>query len=177
MAGRKEKKDGTKGSLLPKSIAGIKLPKDVRRKLSGLAKHPVVADLLAAGLVALAAKLKNEPDAKPAAAPADDKPAETPKPVAAAKPAVKRVRKPAAASAKPVAASAKSGAASAKPAAAPAKPIATTKAANGAKPVVKRKPAAAAKAPATAKPASATKPVVKRKPAAAAKPRAPKTSA
>jgi hypothetical protein len=170
MAGKKEKKDGVKGSLLPKSIAGIKLPKEVRRKLSGLAKHPVVADLLAAGLVALAAKLKNEPEAKPAAAKTDDKPAEAIKPVvdaaaAAAAPVVKRVRKPAAATA--------------------AKPAGAAKPATTAKPAAKRKPAAkpaaAAKPVPAAKPTTAAKPAAKRKPAAAGAkpraPRAPKTSA
>jgi hypothetical protein len=156
MAGKKEKKDGGTGSLLPKSIAGIKLPKEVRRKLSGLAKHPVVADLLAAGLVALAAKLKNEPEAKPAVAKADDKPVDTPKPVApvaaaAAKPVVKRVRKPTATT----------------------KPAAAVKPASAAKPPAKRKPAAA-KPVASAKPAAAAKLAATAKPRA---PRAPKTSA
>lgn len=152
MAGKKDKKDGPKTSLLPKSIAGIKVPKEVRRKLGGLAKHPIVADLLAAGLVALAAKLKPEHESEPGTANGVDKSGGTAQPVAdvpaAAKPVIKRPRKPAAP----------------KPASA-AKPAAAKSATATAKPAVKRKPAAAK--PAAAKPAAA-------KPRA---PRAPKTSA
>lgn len=157
MAGKKEKKDGTTGSLLPKSIAGIKLPKEVRRKLSDLAKHPIVADLLAAGLVALAAKLKNEPEVKPTAAKAGEGIKTTGDvAAAAAKPVVKRTRKPVTA------------------AAAPAKPVAKAV----------RKPAATAtaKPAAAAKPAAKRKPVAKRKPTGSTTakprtPRAPKTPA
>ena len=52
MAGKKKnggsaKDEDKKGSALPKSGGGIKLPKGIRNKLSNLAKHPVVADLLA----------------------------------------------------------------------------------------------------------------------------------
>ncbi|MBB5710201.1 hypothetical protein [Sphingomonas xinjiangensis] len=66
------KPEKTKG-VLPKSINGAKLPKDVREKLTDLAKHPVVADLIAAGLVALAARLKNEPKVKEGASKAVSK--------------------------------------------------------------------------------------------------------
>ncbi len=164
MAGKKEKKPGEKkASLLPKSIAGMKLPKELRRKLEGLAKHPVVADLLAAGLVSLAAKLKKEP-AETGGATADATPAPA---SAAAKPVVKRARKPAA-----------PNASAAKPAAArpaTAKP-ASAKAATARTPAKPRKPAAAKSAPAkpaAAKPATAKAPA---KPRSARKPAAPKTS-
>ena len=60
-------------NLLPKNINGAKLPKDVRDKLIDLAKHPVVAELVAAGLVALAARIKNEPKVKEGAAKAVSK--------------------------------------------------------------------------------------------------------
>ncbi|MHA6719145.1 hypothetical protein ACX40Y_06790 [Sphingomonas sp. RS6] len=110
MAGKKDKKsakDTAKGaSLLPKSIAGVKLPKEARRQLTDLAKHPIVADLLAAGLVALAARIKGElePQAKTKAdAPADPPapptplaPPPAPEPPATPSPP-KRTRKPAAA--------------------------------------------------------------------------------
>lgn len=166
MASKKEKKDGANASLLPKSIAGMKLPKEVRRKLSALAQHPVVADLLAAGLVALAAKLKGEPEAKEAdAKPADTaKAASPPAPVkapalaAASKPVVKRARKPAA---EPTA---------------PAKPGRKAAAAKTAvKPAAADKPANGAAKPVTA--AALAAPVAKRKRAttSTAKPRAPRT--
>lgn len=60
----KPAKPAKKQGLLPKTVGGAKLPKDVREKLTDLAKHPVVADLLAAGLVAIAARIKNEPAVK-----------------------------------------------------------------------------------------------------------------
>ena len=132
----KDKKSDSKADkgLLPKSIAGVKLPKDVRKKLLDLAQHPVVADLLAAGLVALAAKLKNEPKAGEAVAKVREKAVSAVQEVAkaaggavtaavgakSATPAVKRVRKPAA---KPAA----TEPAAAKPAAA-AKPRTTRRA-------------------------------------------------
>jgi len=100
MAGKKDKKaktDGKKTSFLPKVIDGIKLPKDARRQLTALAKHPVVADLLASGLVALAQRIKGD-GSKAETAPAPIPAAELtpPDPAAAAtpaKPAVKRIRK------------------------------------------------------------------------------------
>lgn len=147
-------KDKKPKELLPKTIAGAKLPKDVRKKLLELAQHPVVADLLAAGLVALAAKIKHEPKAKEAAATVRDKALSAVQEVAkaavaavspaAATPAVKRVRTAAAkpAAAKPVAA---------KPVAAkPAAPKAAAKPKAAPKPKAAAKPAAA-KTPKTAK--------------------------
>jgi hypothetical protein len=108
MAGKKEKKakkDGKKSSLLPKVIGGIKLPKDARRQLTGLAKHPVIADLLSAGLVALAHRIKGDsakPEPAPESTPVPPAPAAEPKAEAAtAKPVVKRVRKPAASAGDP----------------------------------------------------------------------------
>ena len=129
MAGKKEKKTA---SVLPKVIAGVKIPKAVREGLAALAKNPLVADLLAAGLVSLAAKVRGEADPVQPAAAAPAKPA---KPAKAAKPAT--AAKPAAA--KP-----------AKPAA--AKPAKTT-AAKPAKPATASKPKPRTRKPATAKPA------------------------
>lgn len=151
----KDTKSKKAGSLLPKSIAGAKLPKDIRKKLTDLAKHPVVADLLAAGLVALAAKLKNEPKVQRAAAKARDKAADVAADVAEA------------------AAGVAAAVAVDKPAAAQA---------NGATPAVKRvrKPPAAPKS--ADKPKAPAKPkanATRRTPAkagAAAKPRTPKTA-
>lgn len=79
MAGKKKKADNPGESAtatsLPKSIAGVKLPKPIRTKLADLAKHPAVADLLAAGLMALAARIKPEATpAEPAPEPAAAKP-------------------------------------------------------------------------------------------------------
>ncbi|WP_010544334.1 hypothetical protein [Sphingomonas elodea] len=113
---KQAKKDGKTPSLLPKVIGGIKLPKDARRQLTALAKHPVIADLLAAGLVALADRIKGEaskpaPAPEPTPAPAEPQPAAAP----ATKPVVKRIRKPAAKPSEPVA----EPAAAAKPAKAP----------------------------------------------------------
>ncbi|MBO9623514.1 MAG: hypothetical protein J7500_12460 [Sphingomonas sp.] len=109
MAGKKKDAKGKKGLKLPKDIAGSKIPKEARRKLLDLARHPIVADLLAAGLVALAARLKKEPKVKQAAADLGDAAAEGAEKVeetgediaqaaaeiaiAVAKPVVKRVRK------------------------------------------------------------------------------------
>lgn len=140
----KDTKSDKGGSILPKSIAGAKLPKEIRKKLTDLAKHPVVADLLAAGLVALAAKLKNEPKVRQAAAKARTKAADVAADVAqaaagvaaavaqpaGAAPTVKRVRKPAAA--KPAAAKA--------PAKAAAKPKVPAKPKSAAKPRAAAKP-------------------------------------
>lgn len=59
-------KKESKAAMLPKKLEGVKIPKAVREGLIKLAKNPVVADLLAAGLVALAAKLRDDPKDKPA---------------------------------------------------------------------------------------------------------------
>ncbi|UYY79108.1 hypothetical protein [Sphingomonas sp. R1] len=124
---KKAKKNGETSSLLPKVIGGIKLPKDARRQLTALAKHPVVADLIAAGLVALANRIKGD---EPKSAPSPT-PEPTPEPTqasaeaaapAAAEPAapsaVKRIRKRAAEPAAPSEAPAEAPSA-AKPAKAP----------------------------------------------------------
>ena len=131
MAAKKEKK----AAMLPKVIAGVKIPKVVREHLSALAKNPIVADLLAAGLVSLAAKLKGE------AAP-EATPAEPAKPAAKAPAKKAPVKKPAApkaaakpAAAKPAATKAPVKAAAAKPAAKPAAAKAPAK-----RPPAKRKP-------------------------------------
>ena len=60
----KAKKGGktTKTGKLPKMVAGIELPKELRKqggKLLDLVKNPLVGDLVAAGLVALAANVRN----------------------------------------------------------------------------------------------------------------------
>jgi hypothetical protein len=104
-----------KGHKLPKKLAGVKIPRNVRDGLVKLAHNPLVADLLAAGLVALAASLRD--GAKPAQA-AQPKP--EPEPAAAPKPV--RARKPAAAKAAAPKAAAKAKA-PAKPKAAPKKPV------------------------------------------------------
>ncbi|SFJ27637.1 RNA polymerase primary sigma factor [Sphingomonas sp. NFR04] len=152
MAGKKEKKakkDGKKTSFLPKVIDGIKLPKDARRQLTALAKHPVIADLLASGLVALAHRIKGDgakteeaPATEPEAAPA---PAATEAAATPAKPAVKRIRKPATAAAP----------AEAAPAAKPA-PVRRTRKPTAAKPAAAAEPVAAPAAT-EAKPAKVAK--------------------
>jgi hypothetical protein len=67
------KKDKEKAASLPKQIAGVKIPKALREQLTALARNPLVADLLAAGLVALAASLRDNPKVKKAAADAKGK--------------------------------------------------------------------------------------------------------
>lgn len=150
MAGKKKsaKEDSvSKGFQLPKSIAGVKLPKEARRKLGDLAKHPLVADIVAAGLIALAAKLKKDRKVRKAASDAVGAAEQTLKDTgaqvaeaaaeavtAAAKPVVKRVRKPSATTTAPATRSAPEAkaAADAKPArktkaqSAPAKPRTST---------------------------------------------------
>ncbi|MCW3848637.1 hypothetical protein OF829_15485 [Sphingomonas sp. LB-2] len=131
--------------MLPKVIEGVKIPKAVREHLAALAKNPIVANLLAAGLVSLAAKLKGEtpaeavagaPPAKPAAKKTPAKKAPSPKAPASKAAAVK----PAAAKAPAKKAAPK--AAAAKPAA--AKPAAAKPAAKAPakRPLAKRKPVA-----------------------------------
>ena len=57
---------------IPKEIAGVKLPKEVRKKAKvaiALAENPMVRDLVAAGLTAAAAALiRKDEDAAPGAA-------------------------------------------------------------------------------------------------------------
>ncbi len=62
----KKEKKGTK---VPKKIGGVKIPKQLRKQgeqLAEFARHPLVADLLTAGLVALAAKMRDGAGKKPA---------------------------------------------------------------------------------------------------------------
>lgn len=147
MAGKKDKK----ASLLPKQLEGVKLGKGLRKKLVDLASQPLVADLLASGLIALAARLKGEP----APAKAEGKPAAPANDVAEK---VKQMTAEVAASLAVPAASA------------PAKKPATAKAA---KPAKATKPAKSA----AAKPKSAAKPPrAPAKPKAAAKLASPKTT-
>lgn len=64
------KKD-KKGSVLPKIVAGVKMPKALRKQghhLAALARHPLAADIIAAALVAIAAHLRDDPKVKKAAA-------------------------------------------------------------------------------------------------------------
>lgn len=146
MAGKKDKakKGDKKPSLLPKTIGESKLPKDARRQLTRLARHPVIADLIASGLMAIAQRIRSGagnagsvPEAAPEATPAPAAPtpsAEAPAPAEAApaKPPVKRVRKAApAADAVPAAEAPKRrgrqpASAAAKPAAPEAETPATT---------------------------------------------------
>ena len=61
--GKKKKKDG-KGGKLPKHIAGVKVPKQLREpggKLLEAISNPVVVDMAAAALLAAAAKLREAP--------------------------------------------------------------------------------------------------------------------
>ncbi|PKP93431.1 MAG: hypothetical protein CVT77_05500 [Alphaproteobacteria bacterium HGW-Alphaproteobacteria-16] len=64
MVAKEKKKSGksAKAAKLPKTVAGIELPMELRKqggKLLELARNPLVADLVAAGLVALAANVRN----------------------------------------------------------------------------------------------------------------------
>lgn len=62
MAKAKKSKSAKSGKL-PKTVAGIELPKELRKqgaKLLDLVKNPLVGDLVAAGLVALAANVRNQ---------------------------------------------------------------------------------------------------------------------
>lgn len=154
---------------LPKRLAGVKIPKAVRENLTKLAKHPMVADLLAAGLVALAASLREEPKDKKPTAKGKAKPivdkeqvAEATAEIAAAvaTQAVKTVRKAA------TVAGDKAPPAVRKAATAAAKNPVVRKAADAA--------GKAAVAAATAKPAATKAPAKPKAPAkAAAKPKAP----
>jgi hypothetical protein len=183
MASKKKKDDKStadKGSLLPKSIAGVKVPKGVRSKLADLAKHQIVADIISAGLVALAARLKNDPKAGQAATTAADTAKEAVETLVgsaaealttdtAAKPVAKRTRKAPAAepkadtgSATPVARRPRKPAA-ASPTPAPAATPRTRKAAaapeSAAKPPARRTRKAADSA--AAKPRAARRPAPK----------------
>lgn len=174
MAKAKKNKSAKTGKL-PKTVAGIELPKELRKqgaKLLDLIKNPMVGDLVAAGLVALAANVRNQGKTgdgsakdKQSAADGFSKTAATLATVVAARAAEKITSKlgerPAAAAPAPAAATAP------KPA---ARKPATRKPA--AKP---RAPArAAAVKPAATKPAAAKRATTK---AAAAKPAATRAAA
>lgn len=69
------KKKEKKGIELPKFVQGVKIPKALRQQgyhLAELARHPLFADLVAAGLVALAAHLRDNSKVKQAAAQVTD---------------------------------------------------------------------------------------------------------
>lgn len=60
----------------PKRIAGIKVPKRMRKRLGkagGFLQHPLVADLAAAGLIAAAAALRDNKNVRTAARKAKSK--------------------------------------------------------------------------------------------------------
>jgi hypothetical protein len=69
------KKKEKKAVRLPKIVAGVKIPKALRdqgHNIAKFARNPLVADILAAGLVALAATLRDNKQVKKAAAKATD---------------------------------------------------------------------------------------------------------
>ncbi|MFZ5747032.1 MAG: hypothetical protein ACOY45_05160 [Pseudomonadota bacterium] len=77
----KKSKKQKKAGMLPKRIAGVKIPRPLRRQgyhLAALARHPLVADLVAAGAVALVNAMRDQ-----------TKPAEPVPPVEKPKPAPK----------------------------------------------------------------------------------------
>ena len=182
-----------KAPKLPKTVAGIELPKELREqgaKLLELTKHPLVADIVAAGLVALAGNVrKKAADAHPAPAPAAtgtdtaakpsgmDDLAKTASSLASliAVRAAEKITAKLAGEKPPEAPKAPE---------APAAPAAEAPPAPAKKPAASKKPApnaSAAKKPAAAKPAAA-KPAPAKKPAAKppakapAKPRAPRAA-
>lgn len=196
MAKAKKNKSAKSGKL-PKTVAGIELPKELRKqgaKLLDLIKNPMVGDLVAAGLVALAANVRNQGKTgndstkdKQSAVDGFSKTAANLATVVAARAAEKITSKlgerPAAATPKPPAPAAASKPAARKPATtkAPAKPAptanpatskpATAKSATAKPAAAKRATTKAAAKPATAKPKAppARKPAAKtatRKPAA-----------
>jgi len=66
----KGKKDKKTGATLPKEVAGVKMPKKLRKateKAIDLAREPVVAELVAAALLSAAAALRGDKAAARAA--------------------------------------------------------------------------------------------------------------
>lgn len=57
MAKKSKKATKAKKDKLPKTIAGVKIPKEIRKAGVKLAGHPVISDIVAAGLLAAAAAL------------------------------------------------------------------------------------------------------------------------
>ncbi|QIG78324.1 hypothetical protein [Stakelama tenebrarum] len=58
---KKSKKDKGPKPILPKEIAGIKVPKKLRKesgKIAEIARHPVVAEMMAVGIAAVVAGLR-----------------------------------------------------------------------------------------------------------------------
>jgi hypothetical protein len=75
MAKDGKKNDGKKGNPIPKEIAGIKLPKELRkagRKAVKLVKDPVVSEVVAAVLLSAAAALRAGTKEKSGSTPAAD---------------------------------------------------------------------------------------------------------
>lgn len=69
-----------KSSKLPKTIAGVKVPKQLRKsggRAVAALKHPLVADLAAAALISAAAALKGNQRVRAAAGDAADKAGDT----------------------------------------------------------------------------------------------------
>ena len=60
---KKKDKGETDGVRIPKKVAGVKIPKELRRKgnkVIDLMSHPLVADIAAAALTAAAAALRGD---------------------------------------------------------------------------------------------------------------------
>ncbi|MCR5871502.1 MULTISPECIES: hypothetical protein [unclassified Sphingomonas] len=186
-----------KAPKLPKTVAGIELPKELREqgaKLLELTKHPLVADIVAAGLVALAGNVrKKAADAQSAPAPTPAA-SDAPKPsgmddfarnasslatLIAARAAEKITarlagEKPPEAPKAPEAPAAPAAEAPPAPPKNPAAPKKPALKATAAKKPAAAKPAAAK--PAAAKPAATKKPAAKPAAKAPAKPRAPRAA-
>jgi len=84
---KKAKKAGQ--TTLPSTIAGIKIPKDIRKAGAKIAEHPIISDIVAAGLLAAAAALSNEGVRRKTAKAAGDAATDVAKSTSRAKVAVK----------------------------------------------------------------------------------------
>lgn len=74
MAKQKSGKAKTKGHKLPKTVAGIKIPKPLRKQgehLLELASQPLVKELMAAAAIALVTKMRESDSARRAPAKAN----------------------------------------------------------------------------------------------------------
>lgn len=72
---KKKAKQKADGSRVPRQIAGMTIPDELRRQgetLLRVAESPVMADIAAAALLAAAAALKNEPHVRAAASDAGE---------------------------------------------------------------------------------------------------------
>ena len=49
-----------KKAKLPKKVGGVKIPKELRSAAAAIAAHPVISDIVAAGLIAAAAALTDQ---------------------------------------------------------------------------------------------------------------------